>query len=465
MVDRRQPQCQRCSVVLALLCGGRALVNKRRHRLLACLRSAQGKSKAKNIEAVINIGRDAEKKRMFGRMNQQERVKLRQQEIQRKIDLLRGNRIERYRKNREKGKASQIADAGDEEGVKEAQTFAKDRVNASKDTRADGGVEAFWSFDRDGPKGGSKKASGDARLSEEANRIASVELDGRGGAASARSVMDAAVEFRQCNDRGKAVLLLEVARERIDREQIERKIDCSTAQELDEECMWMLADTYREMSRLTLACESYREIKDRALVEKTRRKAEVEWAKAAFKVAEELFKLRRFGESLDVIDNIRDTADTSIQGVGFMEELELQAAMTLQEMGRTAAAKKMLAEFIKKSCSRKRKTQARFILDVINVDASGFRNTEFHEIFEQNFELPKDSIAGVRTRVSATPRRVYSPNLSEREREFRTWASKYWEERMKSPVYYTFLTLWVTWPFAIPVVSLMKKANVAWPLV
>jgi len=100
--------------------------------------------------------------------------------------------------------------------------------------------------------------------------------------------------------------------------------------------------------------------------------------------------------------------------------------------------------------------QAAFTLDVVTVQKTmpDERNEVMHDIWDQNFSLPADSVGQVGIRGGGR-----APVLSPREQKWKNWTTQYWEERLKSPLYYTFLVLFVTWPFAIPVVSIAKKTG------
>jgi len=204
-----------------------------------------------------------------------------------------------------------------------------------------------------------------------------------------------------------------------------------------------------------LAVDSFGKLKDRLFVKREQQRAERAWAAVAFKLAERLYNVRRFNESLEVFELILESTKKGVVGERVYEDTELYMAMTLQQLGRVDEAKELLKDIRRNTSSRKTKAQATFVLDVFSVDAKKERNEEFHKMWDANFELPKDSYRSqVRVGSGATLQ------LSDREREWRSWASKYWEDRLSSPAYYLFLTLWVTWPFAIPVISILKKMEV-----
>jgi len=257
------------------------------------------------------------------------------------------------------------------------------------------------------------------------------------------------------SEHAQAADLLEIARTRIDKEQLERKIDARTAQSLDDECLWQMAAAYRDCKRLTLSMDVYGRLKDRSFDLRTRRKALREWAQVASQLGKELFKVRRFNDALEVLTLVQGETTQAKIGENLYEEVELDIAFTLQSLERIPDALEVLANVLTNTSSKRRRAQASFVMDVMKVDTSGERNEEFHKIWEQNFTLPSDSSAQVRVNAS----RSVGLNLSESERKWRTWTSEYWEGRLQSPLYYAFLTLWVTWPFAIPVIAILQKAD------
>jgi len=386
----------------------------------------------RSIDAAVNIGRDANKRRRQ-RMSQQDRKKLRITEVRRKIQVLKG------RKGASKAQSEEepSADAEESPGATEEAGEAQDG----------------WAFQRT-----AKARSGSSALevSDDARAVADTELDGVGGIASSRQLLDAAMEFQAAKDFDKAASLLELVSPKISEEQLQRKLDYKVAQEYDDEASERLASVYASSGRLTLAFNAYDVLRMRATDPQQRKRAEVGWVEVAMKIGKRLQEAYRYQECLDLLLTVRDVAQTRVAGEKLMEEAEMTIAMCLQKVGKKDQALQLLQEIKRTTRSRDRKAQAEFIMDVMMVDLPDMRNDEFHKVWDENFNLPKDM-----TRVVSTGgRRAVNLNLSTQERAFRTWASEYWEERLKSPAYYFFLTLWVTWPFAIPVVSMMRRSGV-----
>merc|ERR1719464_1542468 len=118
-----------------------------------------------------------------------------------------------------------------------------------------------------------------------------------------------------------AAQLLEIARERIDREQLDRKIDFKVALQLDDECLWELAKVYESLGRLTLAANNFGILKDRLLDDAEQRRAEAAWATCCGKLADRLFKDRRFEESLELTETILELARIGVTGDRFYQDL------------------------------------------------------------------------------------------------------------------------------------------------
>jgi len=412
-------------------------------RQLTC---ATGRPGAINI--AVAIGKDADKSRRR-KMTDQERRKSRVQEIKKKVDVLKGRAGVRYLRKRDQAEAG--AGAAGEEDAAEAEPAAGSRQPPQReDENERGEAQAGWAFKRDAP---SRSSGPRGSVSDDARAVATAELSGTSALATSQQLLDAAQEFSWARENSQAVELLQLARRRIDREQLERKLDAVTAQRLDDQCLWQLAAAYEELGRLTLAFNTYDTLKDRLLEKSEQLRAERSWASVAYKLAEGLYMARRFEECLEVLELVLATTTKTVTGDRLLEEFELYQAMTLQSLGRTEEAKQILLDVRRNTCSKKRKAQASFVLDVYSVEESGERNEEFHKVWDQSFRLPRES-ARAQVRMGSGAGGL---NLSDREREWRSWASKYWEERLKSPLYYAFLTLWVTWPFAIPVVSILKK--------
>jgi len=368
-------------------------------------------------------------------MSQQDRKKLRIMEVRRKIEVLRG------RKGASKAQSEEEPSADAEESP------------VSGATEEAGEAQDGWAFQRT-----AKARSGSSALevSDDARAVADTELDGVGGIASSRQLLDAAMEFQAAKDFDKAASLLELVSPKISEEQLQRKLDYKVAQEYDDEASERLASVYASSGRLTLAFNAYDVFRMRATDPQQRKRAEVGWVEVAMKLGKRLQEAYRYQECLDLLLTVRDVAQTRVAGEKLMEEAEMTIAMCLQKVGKKDQALQVLQEIKRTTRSRESKAQAEFIMDVMMVDLPDQRNDEFHKVWDENFNLPKDM-----TRVVSTGgRRAVNLNLSTQERAFRTWASEYWEERLKSPAYYFFLTLWVTWPFAIPVVSMMRRSGV-----
>jgi len=420
---------------------------------------------SQGIEAAVAVGKEIDKQKR--RVGQKDQKQLRLQELRWKVDLLKGKRIERYKQQRDKerGEAGDDGDGAaeededdedDENEMTEAEAEAEAALAAAAAAISEvSEAQSSWSFERDGPKLTPLKKMTAEGVSDDARAIASTELAGNGKARAA-SIIEAATEYKQVRKLDKATKLLEIARIRIDREQIERKIDLATSQVLDNQVMWLLAETYEEDGRLTMACNCFHELMQRPRSADQERAAK-EWGRASFKVSEKLYDIQRFEEAYEVVELLRAQTTMRVHGSAFLEDVELQAAMTLQKMGKVIEARQVLVELVRTSKSRKRKGQAQFILDVFSVEPDEeYRNEEFHKVWDAHFVLPSESRAGqVRVGGSSNFGTWMTPN----EREFRKWATDYWQDRLSSPLYYAFLTLFVTWPFAIPVVSIMKRMN------
>lgn len=395
----------------------------------------------RKVDAAINIGRNANRLRQL-KKTEQERKKLRLMEVRRKIEVLKG------KKNRFK------APSGDREAsqAEEAGSGSPDSEESSSTPSGEGPEE--WAFERTA-RVGRRKADGPLEVSDDARAVAETELSGAGGVATSRQLLDAAIEFEAAQDFSKAGELLEMVSDRISKEQMERKLDYKVAQEYDDEACERLAGVYARSGRLTLAFNTYDILRMRVADPAMRRRAQAGWVKVAITLALKLQEAYRYQECLDLLLLVRDVAQTRVAGEKLMEEAEMYIAICLQKVGRKDEAMNVLQEVSRATVSRDRKAQAQFIMDVMNVDLPDQRNEEFHKVWEDNFNLPKDMTRS----VSSGRRRPLNLNLSTQERAFRSWASEYWEERLKSPAYYFFLTLWVTWPFAIPVVSIMRRSG------
>jgi len=394
-------------------------------------------------------------------MTDRQQKQSRMREIKMKLDVLKGRAgiAERYRRNRDADKGD--ADSRDADGreANEAEEDPDDVLGSGTARKLSedemGMADERWAFERDDTAGGRAAARGRTLTgtpAEQALAVANVELNGTGGSASARQLLDAAETLAMAREHAKAAALLEIARTRIDKEQLERKIDALTAASLDDECLWQLAAAYRDCEKLTLSLDIYGRLKERSVGSK-RSKAVREWAQVGFQLGVELYKVSRFNDALQVLRLVEDETTQAMVGDKLYDEVELNIAFTLQSLGRTGEALEILSKVAQGTASRKRRAQARFAIDVMSVDTSGERNEEFHQIWEDNFSLPSDSAAQVRYNSA----RSVGLNLTESERRWKTWTAEYWGERLKSPAYYLFLTLFVTWPFAIPVTAILSK--------
>lgn len=428
-------------LLLGLLHGSRA----RRLRRLTQAASEQA------LTAVENIRRRTEYKRLNQKMSAKDRQQLRSVEVKQKISVLRGNKYALYKKNRDAAKAKKDLSEGDdgeerddEEGTKAAGQQPKSDANASE--------LAAWAFKREEQN---RKDRKQASISDEALAIAEAELRGSGSAATAAMLLEAAAEFKLCRKWSEASELLELARKKVTQEQLAKSLDWKVAEDLENEALRELGSVYASAGRLTLAFNFCDQLRHRPLDPMSKRQAEAELVEVAFLLGERLYEERRFQQCIDVLESVRRLSQQNVAGEKRMEELEIYIAMALQSLNRTDEAKQVLNNVVRTTGSAERKAQAIFIMDVYDVDISGYRNEEFHKIWEQNFKLPSDS---QQFRDTTRTARI-SLNLSPSEREFRTWVSEYWEERLKSPAYYAFLVLWVTWPFAIPVVAIMRRSG------
>lgn len=391
----------------------------------------------RSIEAAISIGRNANRRRRQ-KMSQQDRKKLRMMEVRRKIEVLKG------RKGASKAQSPEESDAGSD-------SAEESRAGAQPEEAGEG--EDDWAFQRK-----AKARDGSPlplQVSDDARAVAETELYGAGGIATSRQLLDAAMEFQAAKDWDKAAELLELVSPKISEEQLQRKLDYKVAQEYDDEACERLASVYQSSGRLTLAFNSYDVLRMRATDPEQRKRAEVGWVETAMKISQRLQQAYRHQECLDLLLTIRDVSQTRVAGDKLMEEVEMYIAMCLQKVGKKDEALQVLSDVKRTTRSRDRKAQAQFIMDVMMVDLPDQRNEEFHKVWDDNFNLPQDMTRS----VTSGGRRPVNLNLSTQERAFKAWASEYWEERLKSPAYYFLLTLWVTWPFAIPVVSIMRRSG------
>ncbi|CAE7416763.1 glnS [Symbiodinium natans] len=405
----------------------------------------QARSREEAISAAVNIARDTTR-RGRGRMSMQERKRLRAMEVQRKIQVLKGRRPV-SRKTGAEASSEPDDEAGEEEG-------SGGSSSSSAPSEVGEGQEE-WAFKREYKTSSVEQSL--FEVSDDARAIAETELFGQGGVATSQQLLDAGREFMFAKDFEKAADLLELVSERISKEQLNRKLDYKKAQAIDDEATEMLATVYSDSGRLTLAFNTYDVLRTRVADREARERAEVGWIQTAVRIAESLQKEQRFDQCLELLLTVRELAQSRVAGTKLKEEIEMTIAICLHKQGKKEEALEILREVRRNSMSRERKAQAQFVMDVISVDDIPLeRNEEFHKVWDDNFKLPKDTMQSLPTARKGS---ALNLNLSDQEREFRDWAGKYWEERLKSPAYYAMLTLWVTWPFAIPVVSLMRRSG------
>jgi len=386
-----------------------------------------------------------------------EKSSLRRKEVGKKIEALKGRKKERYKKmyNQMRGQAKTMAKDDDQSEDEEQAEFEELNVAWSSGRFSGSEPESLarpeWSFSRPDVISKAQKLNM-LPVSEEARAVMETELNGEGGIASSRQLADAADAYRCRAEWSIAAELYELCLDRINKEQLSRKIDLAESIQRDEEVQIKLGVCFESGGRLTVAFNHYDRLRMKLQQSGDQTKCEAAWAMVGFKLAKKLQEDRRWRQSLDVLKMVREAYQAHC-GYNW-EELEIYIAMGLQGLNRTAEATNILLDVRSRTGNSERKAQADFIMDVMNVDTTGQRNEEFHKVWEQNFVLPKDGISQVRVRkVTAFQ------NMSPAEREFKEWASSYWEERLKSPLYYAFLTLWVTWPFAIPALAIMRRSG------
>jgi len=483
--ESSRPCLSSAAFAAALVLGAPLHQRRRARRRAGCAapaaRVTRLAAKAGGVEIAIGIGKASEAARLKkGKMSTQERNRSRTFEIRRKLDALKGKGgigdAYKRRRDEEAGKvpsaetaqqaAEAAAEAEEDDFLDGEDLLADGSSSVRMDDRYDGEGVDDWVFDRGDPDYEDDESlsrfSNLAKrglISNEARAIAEVELEGSGkGIASSRLLLDAAMEFACAEQYEEAAELLEICRPRIDKEQIERKIDNQTAVERDDECMWGLASAYEKDGRLTLAVNAYGILKDRLEDNRARTRATRRWADSSFALAQRLDMVRKFQEAEAVFKTLLECAKdpaTKALEIDFIEDVQLNYAMNLQNMWRGAEAIEILLDMKAKTRNKRHRAQASFILDVIQVDTSGERNEEFHKVWEENFTIGTDSYSGGFT--SGGGGRVL--NLTDRERSFKNWATDYWNDRLSSPLYYAFLTLFVTWPFAIPVVAIFGKES------
>lgn len=469
-----------------VLCG---LEVRRRTRQTATRAVDQSKR-----DAAIALGRQADRLR-YKKLSKKDQLKVRQDEVYKKMQVLKGGKMDRASRyirqrdaEREDGKASQDDqeprgeadgdyDDNDLEGVDDdddgdGDVFGSDSGQGSQNnwqvygekaslgskSAEQGAGPAEWAFESDDRSKRIEEKR--ARVSEASRAVLATELAGK-SVSSAKQLVAAAKEFMVALEFAEAAELYEIARTRIDKEQIDRTLNLYEAQALDDECTWELALAYRKSGRLTLAFDRYGQLKARLPPGTELSTAIVYWAQVAAELAERLYTERRFEDALAVLEAAREATLTGKTSFTLRDEVELSIAMTLQELKRTGEAQDVLLNIRALSSSQRTKQQATFVLDVITAPVTEERNEEFHKMWEKNFKIGQAEWSEARAVRAGTGSRATAmiSRLSRGEREFRTWATQYWEERLKSPIYYACLTLWVTWPFAIPVVSIMRKSG------
>lgn len=412
-----------------------------------------------SVQAAINVGKEAARSLELQRYSRSAKSSIRRQEVGKKVEALKGKKKERYRKmyNQMRGQAKTVAkvdDQGEDEGEEEAE-FEELNVawssGRSSGSEPENRARPEWSFSRPEVISSAKKQNM-LPVSEEARAVMETELNGEGGIASSRQLVNAADEYRCRAQWSIAAELYELCLDAINKEQLSRKIDLAEAIQRDEEVQIKLGVCFESGGRLTLAFNHYDRLRTKLQQGGDQAKCEAAWALVGFKLAKKLQEDRRWRRSLDVLKMVRERYQ--VHCAYNWEELEIYIAMGLQGLNRTAEATNVLLDVRSRTGNSERRAQCDFIMDVMNVDTTGQRNEEFHKIWDENFVLPKDGISQIRVRkVTAFQ------NMSPSEREFKQWASGYWEERLKSPLYYAFLTLWVTWPFAIPALAIMRRSG------
>jgi len=417
-------------------------------------------SKAAKMAAAVEIGRSTASKMRLATKAKDKRA-LRQNEIKMKMQVLKGSKASIYKGKRRSG--DEASDRRSEEDSEE-ESGASGQVGSYEAAESGQAATNEWAFDR-AKKSGADKITDNAwsrynalegfELSDESRAVAAQELAGNAKASSA-SILRAATELSKCGEWTNSARLLERGRERIIQEQLERDITVKEAQELDEGHLRLLGTAYTQIGRLNVARETLLNLRDVVTTENQRQDVSRTWMAVSFKYGSSLLERRNRQAALDVFQNMLDTVPKGIAGAELWEETYLYLGMTLHELGRDDEAKEKLSLIYRDSMSGLRKRQARFIYDVINSDVVVERDPEMDKIWNSTVTLPAAARGG--TTISRVGVRGVRPLQYEASR-FQTWAATYWEERMKSPVYYAFLTLWVTWPFAIPVVSIARRSG------
>jgi len=417
------------------------------------------------LAAAVRVGKQAEARRKQRFQSKEDKKKLRLQEIGTKIQTLKGkqgSRVEAYKKARDQAEGRTRTDGevneGEEEGAEEEgyedEVSSQQRVGyrdlVSRKQEDIEGARPEWAFKRPDKFARAKK---DKRpVSDNSRAVVETELNGEGGVATSRQLEEAADEFRTRASWATAAQLYQLCLERINQEQLQRQIELKEAIELEEQAEIKLGACYEAGGRLSLAFDHWDRLRNKFHRPEDQKYCEAEWAKVGLQLAKKLQEAYRWQQSLDVLFLVRDTYQDRVGNN--WEEVEIYIALGLQGLKKTEEASAVLMSVQRRTNDPERRAQCSFITDVMNVDTTGERNEEFHKIWEQSVQMPTDGISSVRISKA-----VNFQNLSPAEREFKQWASSYWEERLKSPAYYSFLMLWVTWPFAIPVLAILRRSG------
>lgn len=306
---------------------------------------------------------------------------------------------------------------------------------------------------------GLKASVEDAEGVGAARAIARAEV---GGAkkASSESLLWAGERLQEVREFNLAAEVLELVSDRIDQDLLQRRIESAVeAEEKEERALVKLLDIYSTQGKSAYAWDKAAILSERGSTNELRLRGERAWVTQGLEMANKLTGKSRHNEALLVLEEIYAKAEPKPGGTtaNDVEEVGLSLAMCLNQLKQVEEAKEILLDINAKSLSKKRRQQAVFIMDVICSPAMG-RNKDYDKIWNDAMEplmMPQD---GGRVRISG--------GMGTRMAEFATgqtalqkWTREYWDKRMKSPVYYASLVLFVTWPFAIPVISIGKKAG------
>jgi len=435
----------------------RAERRRRRAGAVACAAVDAGR-----VISAIGLARDYQKKRQTGKMSRVQDRKLRMLEIQNKINVLKGrsSRTDKYKTERDRERA-EAARAANQVNLPAAVREEEGEQDDEGEEEEGGEGPATWSWIRKGEVVEASVERGE--ISDEARAIANTALNGS-GLASAQQLIDTATEFEFAAEWEDAADLLELARKRIDKEQLGGSLTNDQAKQLDDEVLWQLAHVYEEDRRLIDAADRYSLLKDKTWDKNSQREVTRAWGECCYKLAEALQECQRGKEAIVVMQAVKDQTTKAAVGESLWEQLDLLLAITYDNIGQKDDAKTVLINLVSSSTDKTKKSKALFMLDVFSVELSSERNTALHDIFDQSFQLPRGSFRPSGQVNLGGGRRLSISNLSPREREWRDWTSQYWEDRMKSPIYYACLILWVTWPFAIPIKAFIDKGwiNLNW---